>query len=172
MKGLGDSPVLGGCCWSLLYSVILCSRADSLRSHLILHEWLAFYGVFLNIHRSGVLTVLFVTWLMPHETAAILARSAYTIQPCTTSRHFMQNHIHSCNLPPALLAAEWLGSFMCYCSSTGVEWIPELGSAAEANSPAAPAGAWTWDFDHESGDITTELSPLTSMSGLGNTVPC
>ena len=28
-----------------------------------------------------------------------------------------------CNLPPALLA-EWLGSFMCRCSNTGVEQIP------------------------------------------------
>ena len=41
--------------WSLLYSTILRSRADSLRSHVILHEWIAFYSSFLNIHRSGVL---------------------------------------------------------------------------------------------------------------------
>ena len=32
------------CCWSLLYSAILRSRADSLRSHVILHEWIAFYS--------------------------------------------------------------------------------------------------------------------------------
>ena len=37
------------CCWLLLCSVILRSRADSLRSHVILHEWIAFYSVFLNI---------------------------------------------------------------------------------------------------------------------------
>ena len=55
--------------WSLLYSAILCSRAGSLRLHVILHEWLAFYSTFLNIHRSGVLTAL--AWLVPHETAAI-----------------------------------------------------------------------------------------------------
>ena len=30
--------------WSLLYSAVLRSRADSLRSHVILHEWLAFYS--------------------------------------------------------------------------------------------------------------------------------
>ena len=40
-------------------SAILRSRADSLRSHVILHERLAFYSAFLNIHRSGVLTALF-----------------------------------------------------------------------------------------------------------------
>ena len=63
------------CYWSLLYSAILRFRADSLRSHVILHEWIAFYSVFLNIHQSGVLT------------AAISARSVYTIQPCTMSLH-------------------------------------------------------------------------------------
>ena len=71
--------------WSLLYSAIFRFRADSLRSHVILHEWLAFYSAFLNIHRSGVLTAL--AWLVPHETAAISARSVYTIQPCTLSLH-------------------------------------------------------------------------------------
>ena len=43
--------------WSLLYSAILRSWADSLQSHVILHEWIAFYSAFLNIHRSSVLTV-------------------------------------------------------------------------------------------------------------------
>ena len=71
------------CCWSLLYSAILRSRADSLRSHVIIiiiidrfyialfsaleqthcaHaacylEWVAvsFYISFFNIHRSGVI---------------------------------------------------------------------------------------------------------------------
>ena len=40
-----------------------------------------------------------VTWLVPCETAAVSARSVYTIQPCTMSRHFMQSHIryvHAC----------------------------------------------------------------------------
>ena len=69
----------------VLYSAILRSRADSLRSHVILHERIAFYSAFLNIHRSGVLTAL--AWLVPHETAAVLARSVYTIQPCTISLH-------------------------------------------------------------------------------------
>jgi len=34
------------CCWSLLYSAILRSWAGSLRSHVILLEWLAFYSAF------------------------------------------------------------------------------------------------------------------------------
>ena len=36
---------------------------------------------------------LVVTWLVLRETAAVSARSVYTIQPCIMSRHFMQSHI-------------------------------------------------------------------------------
>ena len=112
--------------WSLLYSAILRSGADSLRSHVILHEWIAFYSAFLNIHRSGVFTVL--AWLVPQESAAISARSVYTIQPCTVSLHAKPHtsgaYVFGCNLPPALLA-EWPGSFTCYCGNTGVERIPK-----------------------------------------------
>ena len=57
---------------------------------MILHEWLAFYSAFLNIHRSGVLTAL--AWLVPHETAAVSAQVLcipYNHAPC----HFMQSHI-------------------------------------------------------------------------------
>ena len=77
--------------WLLLYSAILCSRADTLRPHVILHEWLAFYSTFLNIHLSGVLTVM--AWQVPHETAAISVQvlcTPYNHAPC----HFMQSHIH------------------------------------------------------------------------------
>ena len=55
------------CCWSLLYSAILRSRADALRSRVILREWLAFYSAFLDIHRSGALTalsLLFIIYLL------------------------------------------------------------------------------------------------------------
>ena len=61
------------------------SPADSLRSHVILHERLTFYSAFFDIHRCDVLTAL--AWLVPHETAAISARSVYTIQPCAMSLH-------------------------------------------------------------------------------------
>ena len=63
-------------------------------------NWVAFHSAFLNIHRSGVLTVL--AWLVPHETAAVSAQvlcflssasfRASCLQPCTMSRHFMQSH--------------------------------------------------------------------------------
>ena len=63
---------------------------------MVLHERLAFYSVFFNIQRSGVLTAL--AWLVPHETAAVSAQvlcTPYNHAPC----HFMQSHIrkvHAC----------------------------------------------------------------------------
>ena len=61
-------------------SAIICSGADSLCPHVILHECLAFYSVFLNIHQSGVLTAL--AWLVPHETAAVSVQVL-----CTPYKH-------------------------------------------------------------------------------------
>ena len=42
--------------------------------------------------------------------------------------------VFNCDLPPALLA-EWPGSFMHYCSNTGLKWIPNE-SAQKAATPA------------------------------------
>ena len=74
-------------CWSLSYSAILCSRRrlTVLLSPAVLHQWLAFQSAFLNVHRSGVLTVL--ARLVPYETAAVLACFVYTIQPSAVSLH-------------------------------------------------------------------------------------
>ena len=46
------------CVCVYIYIAILRSRADSLRSHVILHERIAFYSAFFNIQRSGELTAL------------------------------------------------------------------------------------------------------------------
>ena len=67
----------------------------------------------------------------------------------------------SCNLPPALLA-EWPGSFTCYCSNMGVEWILKLESAqkiypCEENSPTTPARTWT-------GRLLITSPPLKQLS--------
>ena len=61
-----------------------------MRSHVVLHEWLAFHSAFLNIHRSGVLTAL--AWLVSHETAAVSMQvlcTPYNRAPC----HIMQSQI-------------------------------------------------------------------------------
>ena len=47
---------------------------------MVLHEWLAFYSAFLNIHRSGVLTAL--AGLVPHETAAIHHPAMHHVTSC------------------------------------------------------------------------------------------
>ena len=156
--------------WSLLYSAILRFRADSLRSHVILHEWIAFHSAFLNIHRSGVLTAL--PWLVPHETAAISARSVYTIQPCTMSLHAshirkmyaclaVTCHLHFRQNDRGLLRATavtwgWNG----YRNESAQKVDP-----GEENSRAAPAcrDSNPRPFDHDSGAVTTELSPPTRV---------
>ena len=77
-------------CWSLLCSAIL-------RSRVILHEWLAFYSAFLNIHRNGVLDgadMAGATWNCCRFGASVLCTPC-DHAPC----HFMQSHIrhvHSC----------------------------------------------------------------------------
>ena len=60
--------------------------------------------------------------------------------------------VFSCHLLPTLLA-EWLGSFTCYCSNTGVEWIPKWESArkvvpGDENSPTTqcPSSPTSWDL--------------------------
>ena len=112
-----------------------------------------FFSFLFYIHRSGVLTAL--AWLVPRETAAISARSVYTMHHVTSCKATYVRCMRinfSCNLPLALLA-EWPGSFTCYCGNTGVERIPKYESAQkvdpgewEKNSPAAPAGFRTHDL--------------------------
>ena len=76
----------------------------------------------------------------------------------------MQSHIRmvyacfSCNLPPALLAA-WPGSFTCDCKKTKIRvsiesrpWRRKFSHCFCRDSNLRP-------FSHESGALTTELSP-------------
>ena len=150
-------------CWSLLYIyiyiAILHSQADSLCSHVILHEWLAFYGVCLNIHWSAVLTAL--AWLV---------HGMFCIHHTTIKPHTKGTYMFSCNLPPAPLA-EWPGYFMCYCSNTGVEWILKWASTENWPWRRKFSCRSCWDlnpqpFSHESGALTTELSPLPMLVTL------
>ena len=62
--------------------------------HVILHEWLAFYGAFWTAIRVVYLQrCSAVTGLVPSETAAVTVRSVYTTQARIMSRHFTQSHI-------------------------------------------------------------------------------
>ena len=158
----------------IAYIVLFSALSSRLTALAWGSTWVTSFIVrFLNIHRSGVLTAL--AWLVPHETAAVLAQilcTPYNHAPC----HFMQSHIlnsvcvFSCNLPPALLA-EWPGSFTCYCSNTGVEWIPKWVSTESRPwkrkfSCHSSRDSNPWPFNHESSALTTELSP-SPQDGLG-----
>ena len=98
------------------------------------------------------------TW----NCSRLSASSVYTIQPCTMSLHakpHMQGGcVFSCNLPPALLA-EWPGSFMCYHGNTGVEQIPKYQPWRRKFSCHSSRDLNPRPFNHESGTLTTELSP-------------
>ena len=106
------------CCCSLLYSTIIRSRENSLRS-CRMRFWM-------NTHRNGVLTALFVCYMA--DARWNCCRLGTFCVHHTTMHHSTSLHANvgcvrvNCNPPPALLA-EWPGSFACYCSNTGVEWI-------------------------------------------------
>ena len=77
--------------WVLLYSAILRSRADSLRSHVILHEWLAYFIACFWISTEVVYLQRWHGWC--HMNLLPLRRvlcTPYNHAPC----HFMQSHIH------------------------------------------------------------------------------
>ena len=80
--------------WLLLYSAILCSRADSLHSHVILHEWLAFHSVFCFVFVLISTEVVYLQrWHGWYHKKLLPSRcvlcTPYNHAPC----HFMQSHI-------------------------------------------------------------------------------
>ena len=63
------------------FFIVLFSAIEQTHCQFLIASFVAecsFYGKFLNIHRSDVLTALF-GWC--HETSAVSARSMYSIQP-------------------------------------------------------------------------------------------
>ena len=123
--------------------------------------------LFLNIHRSGVLTAL--AWLVPHETAAVSAQvlcTPYNHAPC----HFMQSHIRkvyaclavTCHLHFWQNDRDRLRATAVTRGGTDTEirvntesppWKRKSSSRSSRDSNLRP-------FNHESGALTTELSPL------------
>ena len=84
------------CYRPLLYSAILRSRADSLRSHMILHEWIAFYCAFLCFLRISTKVVYLQRWRGWYYHMNCCRLSAFCVHHTTmhhvTSCHFMQSH--------------------------------------------------------------------------------
>ena len=162
--GRWQSHGVKSCCsWSLLYNTTLRSQADSLHSHAILHEWLTFYSVFLNIQLK------WCTYSTDMAGASWNCCCLGAFHVHHTTCHFMQSHICKVHLCLAVTCQlhfwqnDW-GSFMCYCCKMRGGMDAEIRVSTEVNpgeenSPAAPAGARTHDrpFNHESGTLTIEL---------------
>ena len=127
-----------------------------------------FYSVFFfYIHRSGVLTAL--AWLVPYETAAVSAQvlcTPYNHAPY----HFMQSHIRkvyaclaaTCHLhfwqndQDLLRATAVTRGWNVYRVSTESRpWRRKFSHRSCRDSNPRP-------FSHESGALTTELSPPIS----------
>ena len=60
------------------------------------------------------------------------------------------------------LLAEWLGSFMCYCGfGKDTKIRTQKVDLGDENSPTGSCrDSNSWPFNHKSGALTTELSPL------------
>ena len=130
-----------------------------------------FIARFFNIRRSGVLTAL--AWLVLHETAAVSAQvlcTPYNHAPC----HFMQSHIRkvyaclavTCHLyfwqndRDHLRATQWNGyrNTEIRVSTESRPWRRKFSRRSCRDSNSRP-------FSHESGALTTELSPPRLYQG-------
>ena len=100
---------------------------------------------------------LVVTRLVPRETAAVSERSAYTIQPCTTSRDFTQSHIglrrvHACLAVTFHLHFWQNDRDLLRGTAVTRGWnrcrnkSEQTADNGEENSPVAPGGTRTCDL--------------------------
>ena len=150
-----------------LYSAILRSLEQTHCARLWFYmSGKLFIARFLNIHRSGVVTAL--AWLVPHETAAISAQVL-----CTrfnhASCHFMQIHIprmHAClvvtchlhfwqndrDLLRATAVTRGGTDTEIRVSTESRPWSRKFSRRSRRGSNLRPS-------NHESGAVTTELSP-------------
>ena len=111
-----------------LYSAIPCSleQTHCARMRFYMSNELGFFIAHFWI--STKVVYLQRWWLVPHETAAVLAQvlcTPYNNAPC----HFMQSHmrkVYAC-LAITCHLHFWRNdrSFTCYCGNTGVERIPK-----------------------------------------------
>ena len=115
------------CWWMLSYNAILRSRVDSLRSHVILHEWRAFYRAFLISTKVACLQ----HWHGWCHMKLLPSRSKFCVH------HTTMHHVTSCKATICKVYAYlvvtchlhfWQNDrdlFTCYCGNTGVERIPK-----------------------------------------------
>ena len=105
-----------------------------------------FFSAFLNSHQDDVLKLFFtaLAWLVPHETAAVLSRSVYTICHAPCHCHFIHAKPHDIvvlYLHPVLpLHCVHLSHFQL-CASRTSTWL-----ARKCSHSAHPRGPdrWLW----------------------------
>ena len=147
-----------------------------LRSHVILHEWRAFYGAFFWISTEVMYLQRWHGWchkkLLPSRRVLC---TPYNHAPC----HFMQSHIrkvYAClavtcqlrfwqndrGLLRATAVTRGVGADTeIRVSTESWPWRRKLSRRSSRDSNPRP-------FDHESGALTTELSPLPWIVLCGN----
>ena len=150
------------------------------------------YSTFDYPTKQCTYSTVWVTWLAPYETAAVLALSAYNHAPCHVTSYKATCRVpwHVCVAVTCHLhfwQSDWdLLNFihMCCCSNTGVEWILKKESAqkvilerrsgmdtekrvnTESYSGEFSCHCWDlnpWPFDYKSGALTTELFLLPTL---------
>ena len=139
----------------------------------------AFYSVsWTSTEVVYIQSCLDVTWLVACETAAISAHSVHTIQPCTTSCHFKQNHkcsVHACLAVSVTCHLHfWQNDWYLLCATA-----VRCGWKGYHNKLRVSTESWLWrkrfcrscwdsnpwPFNHKSSVLTTELCLLpTSVS--------
>ena len=126
----------------------------------------SFIARFFNIHLSGVLTAL--AWLVPHKTAAVSAQvlcTPYNHAPC----HFMQSHMRkvyaclavTCHLHFWQNNRDLLRATMVTRGWNGYRNKSQhrKSTLEKKFSRRSCRDSNPRHFDHESGALTTELSP-------------
>ena len=97
-------------CWLLFYSAVLLSRAGSRRSHVVLHEWLAFWLSAL----SRFVTVVYLAWM------------------CALTRFVMFCHCCLFGLNAWLVTLSqlfiwaWLSALSCFVTVLYLAWMSAL----------------------------------------------
>ena len=133
-------------------------------------SFIARFFFFFNIHRSGVLTA--VAWLVPHETAVVSAQvlcTPYNHAPC----HFIQSHIrnvYAC-FPVTCHLHFWQNDRDLLRATVVTRgWNGYRNKSQHRKStlekkifPPFNRDSNPRPFNHESGALATELSPIEAQ---------
>ena len=148
-------PIICHTCWSLLYSANLCSRADALYYSVYCRMWLK-----MNVAFYSTLSVCYTfygacaIWNCCYLTAFCVHRT--TNEPHSMSSHLMHSHIrrlYACLAITCHLHFWQRQEWNRYRNKVSTESWSRRRKVSRLDSNPPP-------FNHESGALTTCLSPL------------